>query len=100
MCARFYAWSVRRFSGTRLPVRPGWCHRQCASTLKRFAAFGNHSIVSQCARSASAVRVAFACDALMDWCEPNRVDFLFGLAHNLRLEAEIGAELWAGGRGV
>jgi len=35
----------------------------------------------------------FARDALMDWCEQNRVDFLFGLARNVRLEAEITDEL-------
>ena len=35
----------------------------------------------------------FARDALMDWCEQNRVDFLFGLARNVRLEAEIADEL-------
>jgi hypothetical protein len=31
----------------------------------------------------------FARDALMSWCEQNRVDFLFGLARNVRLESEI-----------
>jgi len=31
----------------------------------------------------------FARDALMSWCEQNRVDFLFGLARNMRLESEI-----------
>jgi hypothetical protein len=35
----------------------------------------------------------FARDALMDWCEQNRVDFLFGLARNSRLEAEIEDEI-------
>lgn len=35
----------------------------------------------------------FARDALMSWCEQNRVDFLFGLARNSRLEAEIVNEL-------
>jgi hypothetical protein len=35
----------------------------------------------------------FARDALMSWCEQNRVDFLFGLARNSRLEAEIMNEL-------
>ncbi len=29
----------------------------------------------------------------MAWCEANRVDYLFGLARNARLEAEIAAEL-------
>ena len=37
----------------------------------------------------------FARDALMTWCEANGVDFLFGLARNERLVAEIAAELAA-----
>jgi len=35
----------------------------------------------------------FARQALMAWCEDNGVDFLFGLARNVRLVAEIAAEL-------
>jgi hypothetical protein len=35
----------------------------------------------------------FARDALMGWCERHRVDFLFGLARNERLTAEIETEL-------
>jgi Transposase DDE domain group 1 len=35
----------------------------------------------------------FAREALMAWCETNRVDFLFGLARNERLEAAIIPEL-------
>jgi hypothetical protein len=35
----------------------------------------------------------FAREALMAWCEANRVDYLFGLARNTRLEAEIAGEL-------
>jgi hypothetical protein len=35
----------------------------------------------------------FAREALMTWCEANRVDFLFGLARNERLEAMIRDEL-------
>jgi DDE family transposase len=35
----------------------------------------------------------FAREALMAWCEANRVDFLFGLARNARLVEEIRAEL-------
>jgi hypothetical protein len=38
---------------------------------------------------------AFAREALMTWCEANRVDFLFGLARNDRLVEEIKAELAA-----
>lgn len=37
----------------------------------------------------------FARDALMSWCEANGVDFVFGLARNARLVAEIDAELEA-----
>jgi hypothetical protein len=35
----------------------------------------------------------FAREALMAWCEQNGVDYLFGLARNVRLVAEIEAEL-------
>ena len=38
----------------------------------------------------------FARDDLMDWCEHNRVDFVFGLARNARLVDRIGIALaWA-----
>ena len=37
----------------------------------------------------------FTRDPLMAWCEANRVDFVFGLARNARLVAEIEAELAA-----
>ena len=37
----------------------------------------------------------FARDGLMSWCEANRVDFVFGLARNARLEAELAGELAA-----
>jgi len=37
----------------------------------------------------------FAREALMAWCEANGVDYLFGLARNVRLEAEVAAELEA-----
>ena len=35
----------------------------------------------------------FAREALMAWCEENRVDYVFGLARNVRLVAKIEAEL-------
>ena len=35
----------------------------------------------------------FAREAMMAWCEENRVDFVFGLARNKRLVEEIAAEL-------
>lgn len=37
----------------------------------------------------------FARDALMSWCEQNAVDYVFGLARNVRLQRAIGAELYA-----
>ena len=35
----------------------------------------------------------FAREALMAWCEANRVDYVFGLARNSRLVTEIAGEL-------
>jgi hypothetical protein len=35
----------------------------------------------------------FARDALMSWCEANKVDFVFGLARNHRLEEELAGDL-------
>ena len=35
----------------------------------------------------------FAREALMAWCEANRIDYVFGLARNARLEGVIAAEL-------
>ena len=37
----------------------------------------------------------FANEELMAWCEANRVDYVFGLARNSRLEAALAAELAA-----
>ncbi len=37
----------------------------------------------------------FCREALMAWCEANRVDFLFGLARNARLVEEMAAEMTA-----
>jgi hypothetical protein len=58
-------------------------------------------IVAQIRTRWPAVRIVlradsgFARDALMGWCEVNGVDYLFGLAKNERLVAEIAAELAA-----
>jgi len=58
-------------------------------------------IVAQIRRRWPQVRIllradsGFARDALMAWCENNSVDFLFGLAKNARLNAEIETELAA-----
>jgi hypothetical protein len=35
----------------------------------------------------------FANDSLMGWCEANRVEYVFGLARNVRLEAELAPAL-------
>ena len=35
----------------------------------------------------------FARDALMSWCEANKVDYVFGLARNARLEARVAGAL-------
>jgi hypothetical protein len=56
-------------------------------------------IVAQIRRSWPRVRITlradsgFARDALMAWCEKNRVDYVFGLARNARLEAALSQEL-------
>jgi hypothetical protein len=56
-------------------------------------------LVAQIRRRWPAVRIVlradsgFAREALMAWCEDNNVDYLFGLARNARLAAEIAAEL-------
>jgi hypothetical protein len=58
-------------------------------------------IVAQIRARWPAVRIVlradsgFAREALMSWCEVNGVDFLFGLAKNERLVAEIASELAA-----
>jgi hypothetical protein len=58
-------------------------------------------IVEQIRRRWPRVRILLRADAgfsredLMAWCEANRVDYLFGLAGNTRLDAEISAELVA-----
>jgi hypothetical protein len=56
-------------------------------------------IVQQIRRRWSRVKIllradsGFARDALMSWCEHHRVDYVFGLARNARLEAELEGEL-------
>jgi hypothetical protein len=58
-------------------------------------------IVTQIRRRWPKIRIllradsGFARDALMTWCENNDVDFLFGLAKNARLNAEIEPQLAA-----
>jgi hypothetical protein len=56
-------------------------------------------IVAQIRRTWPKVRIilradsGFANDPLMSWCEANRVDYVFGLARNRRLEPALAAEL-------
>jgi hypothetical protein len=40
----------------------------------------------------------FCREELMRWCEDNRVDYVFGLARNVRLRKIIGAPLWQAGQ--
>jgi len=47
------------------------------------------------ARGLKAPDSGFAREAVMSWCEANRVDFLSGLAKNKRLVAEVADELAA-----
>ena len=61
-------------------------------------------IVTQIRRKWSKVRIVlradsgFAREALMAWCEANRVDYVFGLARNERLEKKIAAAMKEAGR--
>ena len=56
-------------------------------------------IVAQIRQSWPRVRITlradsgFSNDALMAWCEANRIDFVFGLARNVRLEAVLAEPL-------
>jgi hypothetical protein len=68
----------------------------CAGSIEEVA-----RIVTQIRQRWPKVRIllradsGFAREALMAWCESNGVDFLFGLAKNTRLNAEVEAELAA-----
>ena len=77
-----------------------------AARLRRSNIDASAGSVEEVARIVAQVRVrwprvrvllradsGFAREALMAWCEANRVDYLFGLARNARLEAEIAGEL-------
>ena len=79
-----------------------------ASKLRRADIDAAAGAVEETARIVTQIRVrwpqvrivlradsGFAREALMGWCEANGVDFLFGLAKNQRLVAEIAAELAA-----
>ncbi len=77
-----------------------------ASKLRRAAIDAAAGAVEETARIVAQIRarwpevrivlradLGFAREALMSWCEANEIDFLFGLAKNDRLVAEITAEL-------
>jgi len=79
-----------------------------ASKLRRADIDGSAGALEETARIVTRIRArwpevrivlradsGFAREALMSWCEANGVDFLFGLAKNQRLAAEITAELAA-----
>jgi hypothetical protein len=76
--------------------------------LRRANTDGSAGAVEEVARIAAQIRQrwpkvrillrgdsGFAREALMAWCEANRVDYLFGLARNERLVGAIAAELKA-----
>lgn len=80
-------------------------HLLCAK-LRRANIDGSAGAVDEIARIVAQIRVrwprvrillrgdsGFARDELMAWCETNRVDFVFGMARNPRLVAEIYVEL-------
>ena len=77
-----------------------------AAKLRRSNIDGSAGVVEEIARIVAQIRrrwplvrillrgdSGFAREALMAWCEANRVDYLFGLARNERLQDAIKAEL-------
>jgi hypothetical protein len=77
-----------------------------AAKLRRSNIDGSAGAVEEIARIVARIRLrwpktrillrgdsGFAREALMVWCEANRIDFLFGLARNQRLETAIKTEL-------
>ena len=77
-----------------------------AAKLRRSNIDGSAGSVEEVARIVAQIRTrwpktrillradsGFAREALMAWCEQNRVDFVFGLARNARLVEEIAVEL-------
>jgi hypothetical protein len=81
-----------------------------AARLRRSNLDGSAGAVEEIARIVARIRLrwpktrillrgdsGFARETLMAWCEANRVDFLFGLARNQRLEHAIRPELMLAG---
>jgi hypothetical protein len=80
-----------------------------AAKLRRANIDGSAGAVEEVARIVGRIRArwprvrillradsGFAREALMAWCEANRVDFVFGLARNPRLAEEVAIEMaWA-----
>jgi hypothetical protein len=64
-----------------------------AAKLRRSNIDASAGAVEEIARILLRGDSGFAREALMAWCEANRVDYLFGLARNERLEEAIKAEL-------
>jgi DDE family transposase len=79
------------------------CARQRASNQDASAGSGEEveRIVNQIRRRWPKVRIILRADSgfcreeLMAWCEQNRVDYVFGLARNSRLQRKIAAQLQA-----
>ena len=80
-------------------------HLLCAK-LRRSNIDGSAGAVEEVARIVAQIRASwprvrillradsgFAREALMAWCEQHRVDYVFGLARNARLEAKVAPEL-------
>jgi hypothetical protein len=97
---------VRLPRATRLPLYVFCGRHLLAAKLRRSNIDASAGAVEEIARIIARIRrrwprtrillrgdSGFAREALMAWCEANRVDFLFGLARNERLEAAIKAEL-------
>ena len=73
--------------------------RELVETLKRKPTYEIARVVAHVRGAWPGVEIwlradsGFAREALMRWCEDNRVEYVFGLARNARLEAMIAAEL-------
>jgi hypothetical protein len=91
-----------------LPLYPFCGRHLLAAKLRRSDTDASAGAVEEVARVVARVRArwprvrillrgdsGFAREALMAWCEQHRVDYLFGLARNARLAAEIEAEMAA-----
>jgi hypothetical protein len=84
------------FSGRHLLL----ARQRCANVAGSAGAVEEMArIVAQIRRSWPRVRITlradsgFSNDALMAWCEANHVDYVFGLARNIRLEAMLAEPL-------